>query len=399
MCTAYTVIDKIERIRKSGISKAFTPSTPVSHNFFCGRNDEVERILTAIISSQSHILLYGDRGVGKTSLAQFVSGILVEKQYKEKCIEYRCGKTDTFGTVMNGIFQKLDIPVTVSRSISSSVSADMSIIGGSHGSTEKHHVYTNFETPSWVVEKLTDVNAVIIIDEFDTIPVKDDKEKFAQLVKLLSDAHSQCILLIVGIALSAAELLEGHQSVARSLAEVSLPRMNKDELEDIITKGEERTQLRFESDVKTEIVEKSMGFPYFTHLLALKSAEEAVLNDLQNINHTIFMNGLKSAINNIEQTLKDTYDYVTGDNTLKKKLLYCASLIGEGAFKASALRNKYEELYGEPIEQLQVNNAIYKALSDTPDTMIRKVRKGVYYFNDPRMPIYILMRHTAENIV
>lgn len=396
MFTDFTAIDKIEKIRKSGISDVFTPSTPVSRNFFCGRTNEVERILTAIVSSKSHILLFGDRGVGKTSLAQYVSSILVDKQYKEKRIEYRCGRTDSFGSVMNGVFQKLNISVPVSRSVSSSASGDMSIIGGSRASTEEVQVYSNFDTPSWVVEKLIDVNVVITIDEFDTIPVKEDKEKFSQLIKLLSDAHSSCVLIIVGIALSAAELLEGHMSVARSLAEVSLPRMNDEELEDIINKGEARTQLRFEPAIKSEIVQKSMGFPYFTHLMALRSAEEAVVNDIQVVSHDVFLNGLKSAINNIEQTLKDTYDYVAGDNTFKKSLLYCAALIGDGPFKASALREKYQELHGEPVDQLQVNNAISKALSDTPDTMLRKVRKGVYFFNDPRMPVYITMRHVTE---
>lgn len=396
MCD-FSIIDKLERIRKSGISDVFTPSTPVNHNFFCGRGKEVERILTAIVSSRSHILLYGDRGVGKTSLAQFVSGILVERQYQERSIEYRCGRTDSFGSIMRGVFQKLNISVPVSRSISRGASGDMSIVGASHGSTEEIQIYSNFETPSWVVEKLCGINAVITIDEFDTIPVKEDKEKFSQLIKLLSDAHSPCVLMIVGIALSAAELLEGHLSVSRSLSEICLPRMNEAELEDIINKGEERTGLHFEADVKSEIVQKSMGFPYFTHLLALKSAEEAVASDVRVINHCTFVSGLRSAINNIEQTLKDTYEYVTGDNSLKKNILYCASLIGDGSFKASALRDKYQEVYGEPIDQLQVNNSISKALSDTPDTMLRKVRKGVYYFNDPRMPIYISMRYAAEN--
>ena len=396
MCNNFSIIDKLERIRKSGIRDVFTPSTPVHHNFFCGREEEVDRILTAIVSSRSHILLYGDRGVGKTSLAQFVSGILVNRNYQERCIEYRCGRTDTFGSIMSGIFQKLNISVPVSRSITRGTSGDMSILGATHGTTEEVQVYSNFDTPSWIVEKLSGENAVITIDEFDTIPLKEDKEKFSQLIKMLSDAHSPCILMIVGIALSAAELLEGHLSVSRSLAEISLPRMNEAELEDIINKGEERTGLQFDADVKSEIVQKSMGFPYFTHLLALKAAEEAVVSDVRVISHAIFLSGLKSAINNIEQTLKDTYEYVTGDNSLKKNILYCASLIGDGSFRASTLRDKYQEVFGEPIEQLQVNNSISKALSDTPDTMLRKVRKGVYYFNDPRMPIYISMRYAAE---
>lgn len=47
---------RIEKIQSSGISEAFTPSTPVSHKFFCGRSKEVDMILNAVVSSKSHIL-------------------------------------------------------------------------------------------------------------------------------------------------------------------------------------------------------------------------------------------------------------------------------------------------------------------------------------------------------
>lgn len=128
MTEAYTSIDKLELIRKSHICEAYTPSSPVTHNFFCGRETEVEKILTSIVSSKSHILLYGDRGVGKTSLAQYASGIMVEQSYKRKNIEYRCGKDDTSGTVMQGVFQKLGIAVVENRSSSSYASGDMKFV-------------------------------------------------------------------------------------------------------------------------------------------------------------------------------------------------------------------------------------------------------------------------------
>ena len=105
---------------------------------------------------------------------------------------------------------------------------------------------------------------------------------------------------------------------------------------------------------------------------------------------------MRLAIDNIDQTLKDEYDRVTGGSMLKENLMYCAALLSSSPIKSSQLRDKYTSVFKEKIEQIQVNNAISKALSETPDTILRKVRKGTYYFNDPRMPIYIIMRYEEK---
>ena len=139
-----------------------------------------------------------------------------------------------------------------------------------------------------------------------------------------------------------------------------------------------------------------MGFPYFTHLLSLKSAEEAVIMGVSEVDDEICNLGMLSAIDNIDQTLKDEYESVTGENAMKKKLLYCAALLGDNLITAKELREKYRDVNQEEIKQILVNNAISKAFSNSPDKILRVVKKGMYYFNDLRMPIYILMKHDKE---
>ena len=64
----------------SGIRKVFTPHIPVDEvsNFF-GREDEAARLVSVINSPGQHILVYGDRGVGKTSLAKTSCKLLLQK--------------------------------------------------------------------------------------------------------------------------------------------------------------------------------------------------------------------------------------------------------------------------------------------------------------------------------
>lgn len=55
------------------INEIFTPSTPVTTaELFAGRSSQMLRALDAIAERGRHVLLYGERGVGKTSLAQII---------------------------------------------------------------------------------------------------------------------------------------------------------------------------------------------------------------------------------------------------------------------------------------------------------------------------------------
>ncbi|HYC78582.1 MAG TPA: hypothetical protein VEI02_13225, partial [Planctomycetota bacterium] len=62
----------------SGLAaSSFTPSTPVSsRELFAGRWGEVRRVADAVAQTGLHVVIFGERGVGKTSLANVVRIIL-----------------------------------------------------------------------------------------------------------------------------------------------------------------------------------------------------------------------------------------------------------------------------------------------------------------------------------
>ena len=52
-------------------TQLFTPSTPIDENdLFAGRGAEVRKMLDATQERGKHVILFGERGVGKTSLAK-----------------------------------------------------------------------------------------------------------------------------------------------------------------------------------------------------------------------------------------------------------------------------------------------------------------------------------------
>src|SRR4029077_2192064 len=60
------------------IKSALTPNMHIdSRSLFAGRKKEVEKLISATFQRGSHAVLFGERGVGKTSLARTIFDFLV----------------------------------------------------------------------------------------------------------------------------------------------------------------------------------------------------------------------------------------------------------------------------------------------------------------------------------
>src|ERR1700722_16643739 len=68
-------------------NQLFTPSAPVNLiNLFAGRHREISRIVDVVGERGRHIVLYGERGVGKSSVAQIIPYYIPHGPYEVKHI-------------------------------------------------------------------------------------------------------------------------------------------------------------------------------------------------------------------------------------------------------------------------------------------------------------------------
>ncbi|MEM9906126.1 MAG: ATP-binding protein [Cyanobacteria bacterium P01_D01_bin.44] len=66
--------EQMQRYYKA--AQVFTPSAPIdSQELFAGRLDQVGQVVNAVAQKGQHVILYGERGVGKTSLANVIPQI------------------------------------------------------------------------------------------------------------------------------------------------------------------------------------------------------------------------------------------------------------------------------------------------------------------------------------
>ena len=238
---------------------------------------------------------------------------------------------------------------------------------------------------------LASFQGLLLIDETDALQDAKDKRKLAELIKLLSDSGSPFKLMVVGIAETAQELTDAHPSVQRCLKETKLQRMSDDELAAIITQGSQKLKLNFDDQVTRAIVNLSSGYPHFTHLLALKCAEEAIAGNRRSIVKADLKSAMSLAVEDAEGTLRRQYDDAirSHSTTMYEDILCAAVAINQEEFTAGQLRNKLNMDKKENYTQPGLNNFLKHLVSDDGRTILIRKAKGVYKFVDPRMPSYV----------
>lgn len=395
-------LEREKRLVKSGVRDVFTPHIPVkSVSLFFGRQAEVQKLIEQLNTPGQHALLFGERGVGKSSLANITAEVLFQHILKGKLIRKRCDSGDTFVSIVAEPLKKTGIDIKVSSTQKQKAeggSAGLSIPIARAGIETKTTDTTtigsyadNAKSPSWVAQQIGSLDGIFLIDEVDAIQDPEDKKRLAELVKLLSDEGAKLKVLLVGIAETAAELTAGHPSVQRCLKETRLSRMSSQELELIILEGQKKLGLQFTSQAIQRIVAVSSGYPHFTHLLALKAAEDAIAESRKSINVSQVEMATRRAVEDAEGTLRRTYDEAIRSHgtDLYKKILLSASLCKDEEFAAKELRKSYEQIWKEPITQGSLNNYLQRLVSDDGKSILRRLAKGVYRFSDPRMPSYV----------
>src|SRR3954470_13351279 len=94
---------------KAAAAKLFSPRTPVAtQDLFAGRHSQILKLNSTIAQPGAHAIIYGERGVGKTSLAN-ISPITYRIYHKipaAKIVSARinCDGTDSFDSIWRKVF-------------------------------------------------------------------------------------------------------------------------------------------------------------------------------------------------------------------------------------------------------------------------------------------------------
>ncbi len=396
-----------QKLLAAGVRKVFTPHEPIrSQSLFFGRQREVQSLIEQLNTPGQHALLFGDRGVGKSSLAN-VAADLILGALSGKVIKKRCDSTDSFKSVVQKALHEVGVNIYTANTETAkreggSAGLNLGIARENlNAETTQRVSEVGLEaragSPSWVASQIKGIEGLFLIDEVDVLRSREDKYKIAELVKQLSDEGSSLKLLLVGIAETAVELTAGHNSVQRCLKETKLGRMRKEELEAIIEGGQRQVDLQFSRNAISKITAVSSGYPHFTHLLALKAAEDAIAEDRSYIHASHVVDATNRAVDDAEGTLKSAYqNAIRSSSDEYRKILLAAAQHTDEEITATGLREKYSVIWKENISQNALNNYFQRLVSNDESAILRRLAQGVYKFTDPRMPSFIRIANLPE---
>jgi Cdc6-like AAA superfamily ATPase len=300
-------------------SVLFSPSAPVDEkDLFAGRRSEIKKLIETVTERGKHAILYGERGVGKTSLANVIRYLFPSIVKDIHVIKEQVDPLDTFSSLWRKVFKDINVDVR---------------LNGNDVTVQIADFYESEITPddvrrelerSFIASQLT----IIVIDEFDKAKDPTLGAYTAHLIKILSDYSVNVTVVVVGVADDISELIKQHESIPRSIEQMLMPRMSNDEMREILEKRVSRMGISIHPDARWKIISLSRGLPSYVHLLGMYSVQEAAHNKTKNIVETHVDAAIKRAIERSQESIQREYAAAVhtnrSDTLFREVIVACA---------------------------------------------------------------------------
>jgi Cdc6-like AAA superfamily ATPase len=244
------------------LRSAFTPAQPVvDRRMFAGRTELLRGLIDGIEDQRLHAVIYGDRGMGKTSTLHMLSQVAREARYV--VVYVPCGLNTDFDEFFRAVAEEIPL-----------------LYLGNYGPTSPEgeraamlaEVLPNgpisVRVASEFCSKIVGTRVLILLDEFDRTRSADFRRNVADFLKNLSDRSARAQLVIAGVAANLTEILAEIPSIQRNILAIEMLKMPPAELRELVDHGQQACGLTFDARAIDLIVLAADGFPYVASLLA-----------------------------------------------------------------------------------------------------------------------------------
>ena len=375
------------------INSAFTPGAPIhSRDLFAGRTKQVERVLNTIFQRGQHAILFGERGVGKTSLANTLFDLLVlSGKSNYRLARINCSAQMRFEEIWRAIFKQ----ITIDAEETGLTTLDQLLPDNPH----PENIRETFQ--------LIHEPSIIIIDEMDRISDSETQAAIADTIKTLSDNSIDTTLIMVGVGDSVDQLIAEHRSIDRNIAQVRMPRMSKYELLEIVDKGSSKCKLAIDVAVRERLADFAQGLPSYTHLLAREAALQAVRSDRTTVAMEDLNVAIREAVDNHLETLLTAYNAAVsaprGQN-FRPVLLACALAIkdDQSFFFTKNVIQPLRMITNEQYEIPAFSRHLKAFRGDSRGPILERRgerRKYRFRFTEPLMEPYVILRGLTDGLI
>ena len=248
---------------------AFTPTRPkTGRRRLIGRERELARILQALQEDRAHVVLYSERGRGKTSLANMAvealrrSGTIVAR--------HTCEAGTTFDGLIRGLMRDLPVSLLAARAVSRTGDP------GEEGCAAALPAHPLRPLDVVVLPQRLDCRRLVcVVDEFDRVQDAATRIQLADLIKQLSDRGVPLLFLLVGVSDNLGQILGQHPSIQRSVIGVHLPLFDDRDVAVLIARAGREIGIVFPAEAVARITVLARGMPYMVQLLGLRLTQAA----------------------------------------------------------------------------------------------------------------------------
>jgi Cdc6-like AAA superfamily ATPase len=285
--------DKDWAALRAEVLDIFTPGAPIDEvALFAGRQDHLQRLRDVVVSKGRHAVVYGERGTGKTSLAN----IFHLGQFKPRDVAYvyvQCNESDSFDAMWRKALRRVAF----------------------HGDTREiqgHEMILGDATPDEIEVVLANfgpsVVPIIVFDEFDRIRDDAAKSLMSATIKQLSNSASvHATIILVGVANNVTQLIQAHASSVRALVQIRIPRMSRKELQEIVVSRLRMTPLKINDAALWRVAYLSSGLPFYAHALGQSASLLAIEKRVLMISEDIVRDAIQGCFDDVDQTLVDSF--------------------------------------------------------------------------------------------
>ena len=378
-----------ERMRLTAIVlTTFTPGKPVNNlDLLSGRQKQISKVLEAVLSPGQHAAIYGERGVGKSSLANLIYDMVRASGQKYFIpVQVNASAIISFHEIWREVFRQIQLLASRGETTLDEQVPD------TPNSEDIRQIFHQVGSPS-----------IVVIDEFDRV---DDvvAGQMSDTIKTLSDRGVDTTLVIVGVGDSVDQLIHEHQSIERALLQIHMQRMSHGELVTIVTKGMSRLpEMTIEPGLDKRMANISKGLPHITHLLAKHSTLSAINDGRRKIVQKDYENALRTATEDTSQSLAKDYRKATHsarESTFEEVLLACALATDQqGFFGAKDVRVPLSKILKRSVKIEAYIRHLDKFTQAERGPVLKKEgtrRRFQYSFVEPMIQPYVLMKGLAE---
>jgi len=400
---------RVRDLIEKDLPTVFTPRSPVREiRFLQGRDELIEDMRGALYHPGAAIVIYGERGVGKTSLARLASAKLCAEMVSLQGIEpiyYSVSEGDTFLHILGSILPRMGVEDVVVKVLTSEITGARSVVNAqlvemedktrTEKTTTARPLVDPEPRPQVVVDQIKGKRALIILDDYERITDENTRKFFPELIKKISDNQLQVSLIIVGIGDSAKDLVKVHESVARNLTAIHVPRLTDEQIRQIAVEGFAALRLKHEPEVIAQIVRFSANFPYYTHRLCegivrayIAQARSGTRSDWT-IRASDVPAAIREATKNSPPTLVAAYDEIKAS----ERALQVAYIIADAPEEPVSRARIKEYLAAWTGEDPDIDAAL-KRLVD--QGIVQRPETGQYCYCNPLQRAYTILRFRAD---